>query len=324
MATYEPVTEWKYSSSTTGQQWLGAACRIVKDADTSTSESYHLYGEYSFYQWYKVNDSTTNNIYKYLQGIDYSLFHTDTPHEALYLNTSGTYPKLHGTVRRVELGYYAPGSTVTSVPFQCGWNNSTYSAAITTSYTIPTPTPPQPTETTFNKIVINGNSIIDLSADTVAAAVLLSGYTAHDKNGVIINGEYTGGDNMEIISNSVTHQMPQTNYSYTCYKFSNGLLIATFSQILVPAGKTNWSSFGDLFYSSIEGVPMPNAADSTAPAFIEAPYVIIQTKANWNLTGAQITYLNASSVNIWVYADNQGTSSASAVTGDFIAIGRWQ
>lgn len=42
-----------------------------------------------------------------------------------------------------------------------------------------------------NKIIYNGNTLIDLTADTVDAAHLLEGYTAHDKSGATITGECT-------------------------------------------------------------------------------------------------------------------------------------
>lgn len=40
----------------------------------------------------------------------------------------------------------------------------------------------------YNKIVINGDTKIDLTGDTVAADKILSGYTAHDKSGAPITG----------------------------------------------------------------------------------------------------------------------------------------
>ena len=42
--------------------------------------------------------------------------------------------------------------------------------------------------TTYNKIIINGVTKIDISADTVNAASMLSGITAHDANGENITG----------------------------------------------------------------------------------------------------------------------------------------
>ena len=45
--------------------------------------------------------------------------------------------------------------------------------------------------TTYNKIVYGGRTLIDLTSDTVDAEHLLSGYTAHDKSGAIITGTNT-------------------------------------------------------------------------------------------------------------------------------------
>ena len=42
-----------------------------------------------------------------------------------------------------------------------------------------------------NKIIYGGNVLIDLTADTVSADKLLSGITAHDKSGEIIEGNCT-------------------------------------------------------------------------------------------------------------------------------------
>lgn len=39
-----------------------------------------------------------------------------------------------------------------------------------------------------NKVVYDGNTLIDLTSDTVAAAYILAGYTAHDKSGAQITG----------------------------------------------------------------------------------------------------------------------------------------
>lgn len=44
---------------------------------------------------------------------------------------------------------------------------------------------------TYNKIVIGGTTYLDLSKDTVTADKILSGYTAHDKNGAPITGTAT-------------------------------------------------------------------------------------------------------------------------------------
>ena len=42
-----------------------------------------------------------------------------------------------------------------------------------------------------SKVIYNGNTLIDLTADTITAADLASGKTAHDKSGAIITGTNT-------------------------------------------------------------------------------------------------------------------------------------
>ena len=42
-----------------------------------------------------------------------------------------------------------------------------------------------------NKVIYGGNTLIDLTSDTITADKLLTGYTAHDKSGATINGTCT-------------------------------------------------------------------------------------------------------------------------------------
>lgn len=45
-----------------------------------------------------------------------------------------------------------------------------------------------PEDSHYSKVVVNGETIIDLTADTVDAAHMLTGYKAHDKKGAPIVG----------------------------------------------------------------------------------------------------------------------------------------
>lgn len=47
-------------------------------------------------------------------------------------------------------------------------------------------------EKNYNKVIYNGKTLIDLTEDSVDPAVLVKGYTAHDKSGNIIEGEHDG------------------------------------------------------------------------------------------------------------------------------------
>jgi len=42
----------------------------------------------------------------------------------------------------------------------------------------------------INKVIYDGNTLIDLTSDTVDASTLLVGYTAHDRSGAVINGAF--------------------------------------------------------------------------------------------------------------------------------------
>ena len=42
----------------------------------------------------------------------------------------------------------------------------------------------------INKVIYGGNTLIDLTSDTVIAEKMLKGYTAHDKSGILITGSY--------------------------------------------------------------------------------------------------------------------------------------
>lgn len=43
----------------------------------------------------------------------------------------------------------------------------------------------------YNKVIYNGNTLIDLTADTITAADLAYGVTAHDRSGAVITGVNT-------------------------------------------------------------------------------------------------------------------------------------
>ena len=48
-----------------------------------------------------------------------------------------------------------------------------------------------------NKIIYNGNTLIDLTGDTVTADKLMQGYTAHDRSGAVVNGTIVDGNLLE-------------------------------------------------------------------------------------------------------------------------------
>lgn len=123
---------------------------------------------------------------------------------------------------------------------------------------------------------------------------------------------------MEIISNNVAHAFNQSSYSYTCFKFSSGLLIALFS---LQCSSATGSNYNGEYYKAYENIKFPSAQDASAPAFVSIPWVVAQARASTNLLGVHITWFTTTSVNIWLHGPN---SSIPNTWIDFICIGRWK
>lgn len=95
-----------------------------------------------------------------------------------------------------------------------------------------------------NKVVVNGQTQLDLTSDTVDAAHLAQGFTAHDKSGAPITGTMSGGGgipepspisagNTPVFSVYETHvatgNSAQTCYSYTAKKAGTYRIKASFT-----------------------------------------------------------------------------------------------
>lgn len=56
-----------------------------------------------------------------------------------------------------------------------------------------------------NKVIVNGEVLVDLTEDTVTPGTLKKGYTAHDKTGEIITGTLGQGEEIDDIDIVLTH-----------------------------------------------------------------------------------------------------------------------
>lgn len=95
-----------------------------------------------------------------------------------------------------------------------------------------------------NKVIYGGNTLIDLTTDTVDASHLAQGYTAHDKSGATITGTMSGGGGIPEPSPITAGNTPiysvyetkvatgtsaQTVYSYTVKKAGTYRIKASFT-----------------------------------------------------------------------------------------------
>lgn len=97
----------------------------------------------------------------------------------------------------------------------------------------------------INKVIYGGNTLIDLTSDTVTASDILTGVTAHDKSGAIITGTCsydadTSNDTAtasEILSGSTAHAR---GTALTGTMANNGSVTGTIStkagQYTIPSG----------------------------------------------------------------------------------------
>lgn len=97
----------------------------------------------------------------------------------------------------------------------------------------------------INKVIYGGNTLIDLTSDTVSASDLLSGKTAHDKSGAIITGTCTYDSDTsndtatasEILSGSTAHARgTQLTGSMANNGSITGSITTKAQQYTVPAG----------------------------------------------------------------------------------------
>lgn len=74
---------------------------------------------------------------------------------------------------------------------------------------------PEPDLRKANKIIINGETLIDLTSDTVTASTLLKGVTAHTASGQLISGLYeaAAAAGLNATCGEITPTSDRSNYS---------------------------------------------------------------------------------------------------------------
>ena len=186
-----------------------------------------------------------------------------------------------------------------------------------------------------NKVVYGGETLIDLTQDTVSADKLLSGYTAHDRSGAVISGSCTYDANTgdanavasELLLNKtayvngakVTGTMPNrggSNVTITSKSgttISNGYYDGSGKAIIDSTSATNLVASNIRNGVSILGVTGTLSAEDTltvGPVSV-TPYTTEQTIT---AAGHDLDYITQVTVAAIAYSETDNSAGGKTVT----------
>ena len=186
-----------------------------------------------------------------------------------------------------------------------------------------------------NKVVYGGETLIDLTQDTVAADKLLSGYTAHDRSGAVISGSCTYDANTgdanavasELLLNKtayvngakVTGTMPNrggSNVTITSKSgttISNGYYDGSGKAIIDSTSATNLVASNIRNGVSILGVTGTLSAEDTLTVgpVSATPYTTEQTIT---AAGHDLDYITQVTVAAIAYSETDNSAGGKTVT----------
>lgn len=145
----------------------------------------------------------------------------------------------------------------------------------------------------ISKVVYGTTTLVDLTADTVAAGVMLKGYTAHDKAGNAVTGNIATKTSSDLAANGATVSVPAGYYANAASK-----AVTTATQ-------------------ATPSISVSSAGLITASATQTAGYVAAGTKsATKQLTVQAAKTVTPSASNQTAVASGVYTTGAVTVAGD--------
>ena len=128
-----------------------------------------------------------------------------------------------------------------------------------------------------NKVVYDGDTLIDLTSDTVAAAYLLKNYTAHDKSGAPITGscEYdskttdANATASEILSGKTAYVNKTKITGSMTNNGANNVTVSSTSGTSIPAGFYDGSGKAVLDSTSVTNLVATNIRDGVVICGVE-------------------------------------------------------
>jgi hypothetical protein len=186
----------------------------------------------------------------------------------------------------------------------------------------------------INKVIYGGNTLIDLTADTVTADKLLDGYTAHAKSGAVITGTCTyDADTSDATAAQAEILLGKTAYvngvKLTGTMPNNGAVTGTIStkaqQYTIPQGYHDGS--GKVSISSTEqakiiasniksGIKILGVTGTYAGESISAQAkTVTPTVAGFTvLPDTGYDYLSQVTVNAIPYVETENSAGGTTVT----------
>ena len=187
----------------------------------------------------------------------------------------------------------------------------------------------------INKVIYGGNTLIDLTSDTVIAEKMLSGYTAHDKSGALVTGTCTNdvnsGDATAVASEVLSGKTAYARGSIVTGSMVNngsvtGTIAAKAGVYTVPIGYHDGS--GKVGINSTEqskiipanikqGVSILGVTGTCEPSSsvtVQAKTVTPSTAKQTVLPEAGYDYLSQVVVNAIAYVEATNSAGGTTVT----------